>query len=233
MTAGSGNASPRTLFGHPALQQAYNAIVAGIFERESTDDLFNPYRDRTDGQDRDDAVIVRRANLRSYMGSYGKPPELFLLAEAPGPWGCRFSGVPITSEAQLLDSAFPLDGEQSSLADDPHTEYSAGIFWRLLAPFFPHFFVWNAVPLHPHRRGEPLTIRTPRTSETREFESLVADLVGILDPRGILAIGRKAEQTLVRLDIPCKYVRHPSQGGAKLFAEGVHEALREIGAFPV
>ena len=232
MTADTGIAALRTPFGHPALGEAWDAVAEGIFERESAPDLFNPYRDRVDGLDRDDAATIRRANLRSYMASYGAPPELFLLAEAPGPWGCRFSGVPITAEVQLVDSTFPLAGVQSSLVAEPHTEYSAGIFWRLLAPWFPHFFVWNCVPLHPHRPGEPLTIRTPRTTETREFESLVGDLVRILAPRRILAIGRKAEQTLPRLDLPCTYVRHPSQGGAKLFAEGVHAAITDIGIEP-
>ncbi len=222
-----------TGFSDRRLERAWEAIEAAVFDRPSSGDLFNPYRDRVDGMDREDAVEIRRANLRAYLAAYGRAPELFLLAEAPGPWGCRFSGVPITAEAQLLDSTFPLAGKRSSLAAEPHTEYSAAIFWRLLASSFPHFLVWNAVPLHPHRPGEPLTIRTPRTSEIREFESLVGTLVAILEPRRTVAVGRKAEQTLARLDVPCTYVRHPSQGGAKRFAEGVHAALRDIGIEPM
>lgn len=218
-----------TAFGHPGLERVWEAIAEAALERPSTADLFNPYRDRVNGLDRPDAVAVRRANLRAYLAAYPRPPAVFLLAEAPGPWGCRFSGVPITAEAQLLDPGFPLSGARSSVGEEPRSEYSAGIFWRILKPAFPHFLVWNAVPLHPHRAGEPLSIRTPRAGELQEFEPLVREIVSVMAPRRVLAVGRKAEQVLVRSEIPCTYVRHPSQGGAVLFAEGVRAALGEVG----
>lgn len=228
----SGRRAAETAFGHPRLERAWEAIAGAVLERPSTADLFNPYRDRVDGLDRPDAVAVRRANLRAYLAAYRRPPALFLLAEAPGPWGCRFSGVPITAEAQLLDPGFPLSGGRSSVGEEPRSEYSAGIFWRILEPAFPHFLVWNAVPLHPHRAGEPLSIRTPRAGELLEFQPLVRELVSMLAPRRVLAIGRKAELVLGRSEIPCIYVRHPSQGGAVLFAEGVRGALGEAGITP-
>jgi len=216
-------------FANRKLERAWGVIADSLFGRGSSEDLFNPYGDRVDGLDLGNAVEIRRANLATYLASYRESPSLFLLAEAPGPRGCRFSGVPITAEAQLLDPGFPIRGERSSAGGEPRTEYSAGIFWRLLAPVWPHFLVWNAVPLHPHRPGEPLSIRTPRTSEIREFEPLVRDLVRILEPSKVLAIGRKAEQSLQRSGIESTYVRHPSQGGATLFAAGVSAALREAG----
>ena len=67
-------------------------------------------------------------------------PPVFLLAEAPGPWGCRFSGVPLVSEAQLVDAAFPLNGEPRGRNETPYHEYGARIYWRVLQPFFPLFF---------------------------------------------------------------------------------------------
>jgi hypothetical protein len=225
----SGRRAAATAFGDPRLERAWEAIAEAVLGRPSTADLFNPYTDRVEGLDRPDAAAVRTANLRAYLAGYRRPPALFLLAEAPGPWGCRFSGVPITAEAQLLDPGFPLSGARSSVGGDPRSEYSAGIFWRILEPAFPHFLVWNAVPLHPHRPGQPLTIRTPRPGELREFEPLVRELVSVLAPGRVLAIGRKAEQVLGRSEIPCTYVRHPSQGGAVLFAEGVRAALSEAG----
>lgn len=218
-----------TPFRHADLECAWESIAGVVFPRKSSSDLFNPYADRVVGLDRTDAVDVRRDNLRRYLAAYRVPPPLFLLAEAPGPWGCRFSGVPITAEAQLLDADFPLDGRRTSSAGGPHSEYSAGIFWRILQPFFPHFIVWNSVPLHPHQPREPLSIRTPRVAELREFAPLASKLVSILRPEVVLAVGRKAERVLAEEGVPCTYVRHPSQGGATLFEEGVRAALTLIG----
>lgn len=214
------------------MDSAWELVERELFDVPSTDDLFNPYRDVHPDLDRPDAALIRRDNLAAYFASYEQRPDLFLLAEAPGPWGCRFSGVPVTSEAQLLDPSFPVGGRASGRQDEPHQEYSANIFWRLLRPWFPRFFVWNSVPLHPHRPGEPLSIRTPRTSELRRFEPLTAALIEAVAARRVLAVGRKAEATLARINVEATYVRHPSQGGAAEFAAGIREALADLGLAP-
>jgi hypothetical protein len=136
--------------------------------------------------------------------------------------------VPITSEEQLLDPAFPITGVQSSNRPQPHGEYSARIFWGLLQEHFPRFFVWNACPVHPYRPGKPLSIRSPRVRELRRFVPLTRQLVEIMQPSRVLAVGRKAEQVLGWAGTDCTYVRHPSQGGATLFAQGVREALAQL-----
>jgi len=201
-----------------------------IFSIPSSDGLFNLYRDFDDALDRPDAVAIRRANLRNYLARYTEAPRIFLLAEAPGPRGCRFSGVPFTSQAQLLDGSFPIAGRQSSLRDKPHSEYSGGIYWRVLKPFFPHFFTWNTVPFHPHKPGKPLSIRNPSQREVTLFTDVLAEVLRILQPDVCLAIGRKAEYALQRLDVPCTYVRHPSQGGAVLFESGIRQLLKVAAA---
>lgn len=200
-----------------------------VFSVPSTPTLFNPYRDHDDAYDRPGAVALRRANLRSYLDCYARRPPLLLVAEAPGPWGCRFSGVPLVSEAQLADPAFPIDGVPTSRAEPPHGEYSANIYWRVLRPYFPHFFTWNTVPLHPHRAEAPLTIRTPRVGEVKAFTGLLGALLEVLRPARVLAIGRKAETALGHLGAACTYVRHPSQGGARRFEAGVLDAVRAMG----
>ena len=200
-----------------------------LFTRPSTERLFNPYRDRRNAVDRPDAPAIRQANLRRYLAAYPAPPPLLLLAEAPGPWGCRFSGVPLVSEAQLLDPAFPLTGDASSTRETPHTEYSAGIYWRVLQPYFPHFFTWNSVPFHPHYDGKPLTIRTPTRREVRAWTDLLADVLALLQPQCLLAVGRTAEYALEQAGASGTYVRHPSQGGARRFEAGVLDALRALG----
>ena len=205
--------------------------IAGVFDQDmfdipSTDDLFNMYRDRvSNGRDVGRAPAIRRRNLLSYLRAYPGRPEALLMIEAPGPWGCRFSGVPITSEAQLLDPAFPITGERTSARAEPMTEYSANIFWRIL-----RFFIWNTVPFHPYHRERPDSIRGPRVAEIKQFVPMNLAVIDILKPRQIFAVGRKAERLLIQeLGLECTYVRHPSQGGASLFEAAMLAAFQSTG----
>ena len=199
-----------------------------LFPTASTDELFNPYRDRRDDLDVPDAPAHRRDNLRKYLACFDKTPRLFLLLEAPGPWGCRFSGVPVTSESQLTTPDFPIDGTATSRKDVPITEYSASIFWRVLRPHFPHFFVWNSLPLHPHDADDPLSIRTPRRSEVRAWHDLLRALLDTLDPDRTVGVGRKGERALDEVGADPTYVRHPSQGGANKFEAGMEAIVTEM-----
>lgn len=215
------------------LTDVWNLFDTHVFPAPTTEEAFNPYRGRNDELDVPEAPTIRRENLHAYLSAYDEAPPLFLLLEAPGPWGCRFSGVPITSEAQLTDPAFPINGRQTSREEKPHTEYSASIFWRVLQPYFPHFFVWNSLPLHPHDDGDPLTIRTPRRTEVREWQPLLTDLLDVLAPDRIVGVGRKAERALDEAGADPTYVRHPSQGGAKKFEAGMLDLADELGLEPV
>lgn len=203
-----------------------------LFERDlfgvpSGDRLFNPYRDHHPEHDAPDAPEVRRQNLRAALDAVAREgrPDVLVVAEAPGPWGCRFSGVPFTNERQLLDPTFPVDGRPSSqqfaATGDPVKEYSGTIYWDAMLPHWGQFWTWNAVPLHPHRPGEPLTIRTPGVREVRQWHGLLATTVDVLQPRAVVAVGRKAEGALAAVGAAPTYIRHPSQGGATLFREGM------------
>lgn len=214
------------------LQHLNQTIGNFLFDEPSSEELFNPYATANPEYDLADAAAIRRENLRLYVEERDRVPSLFVVAEAPGPWGCRFTGVPITSEEQLLDPSFPHGGRQSSNRDAPHKEYSANIYWRVLAPFTADLFTWNTVPFHPFKPGKPMTIRTPRVSEIKRFTPLLDDMVSILEPTRIAAIGRKAERALGLLGHEATYVRHPSQGGALLFEEGMRTIIREMGLEP-
>ena len=210
------------------LPHVWDLFSTHVFPTPSTDELFNPYRDRRNDLDVPDAPAHRRNNLRQYLQCFDEAPRLFLLLEAPGPWGCRFSGVPVTSESQLTDPDFPIDGTATSQKDVPITEYSASIFWRVLQPYFPHFFVWNSLPLHPHDADDPLSIRTPRRSEVREWHDLLRELINTLDPDRTIGVGRKGERALDEVGADPTYVRHPSQGGANKFEAGMETIVAEM-----
>ncbi|HLE56532.1 MAG TPA: uracil-DNA glycosylase, partial [Rhodothermia bacterium] len=148
-----------------SLPSLISLVRTEVFPAASSDRLFNFYLDKSPDLDLADGPEIRRRNLCAYLEAAPERPELLLLAEAPGPRGCRFSGVPFTSEAQLNSGFFPFEGRQSSAADVPWTEYSANIVWGLLRDHFERVLIWNTVPLHPHREGRPLSIRTPSASE--------------------------------------------------------------------
>lgn len=210
------------------LAAAWDLFEKHVFRAPSTDERFNPYRDRRDDLDVPNAPALRRKNLRHYVECFDAAPPFFLLLEAPGPWGCRFSGVPVTSESQLTDPAFPIDGTATSRKEEPISEYSASIYWRVLQPYFPRFFVWNSLPLHPHDPDDPLSIRTPRRSEVREWHDLLRALLDALDPVRTAGVGRKGERALDEVGAHPTYVRHPSQGGANKFEAGMNAIVNEM-----
>jgi hypothetical protein len=216
---------------HANVQRLWSLFEEELFSAHASERQFNPYAERHAELDCPNAPALRRANLHSYLDAYaGELPPLLLVAEAPGPWGCRFSGVPLTSEAQLAGAPFPLDGRPtSSTPDGPYREQSATIFWRVMQPTFPQFFVWNSVPLHPHEAGEPLSIRNPTRAEVRAWGSLLSKMRALLSPERTVAVGRKAERALGEIGAACTYVRHPSQGGARKFEDGMRAILSEMG----
>lgn len=206
-----------------------------LFEREvfsetgTPDRLVNPYATETE-HDAPGAAAIRRANLKAALEAVARAapaghPRVLVVPEAPGPWGCRFSGIPFTNERQLVDPDFPVDGRPSSRqfaeTGEPIKEYSGSIYWDAMLPHWGRFWTWNAVPFHPHKDGQPLTIRTPTVREIRRWHGVLRALVLILEPAAVVAVGRKAEGALQAIDADPVYVRHPSQGGATLFREGM------------
>ena len=76
-----------------------------------------------------------------------------------------------------------------------------------------HVLLWNVVPTHPHRPGEPSSNRRPRADEieaSRPFLELLAA------GRRVVPVGRIAEAALGMAGI-----RHPSHGGAQEFRAGL------------
>ncbi len=207
------------------LEDLWDLFERKLFSVPSNDGLFNPYNSEAAGLDRPGAAGIRRRNLRSYLSSFPERPTVLLVGEAPGPWGCRFSGIPFTGEAQLVGGTLPFAGQQSSLSPTPYQEMSGQIVWELMRPHHPGFLLSNSVPLHPHIPGKPLSIRTPKSSEVAAYLGLLQAVVEIVKPRLVVAIGRQAERALGMVGMPSVYVRHPSHGGAKAFREGVQKAL--------
>lgn len=194
--------------------------------------LFNPYFGLEPDLDQAEADRIRRENLQSYFASFSQLPRTLVVGEAPGWRGCRFSGIPFTSESQLLSDALPFRGERSSRLGKPQSEASATIFWKVMRPFYPQFLAWNCLPLHPFKPGLPASNRHASTGEIKRFDPILRTVIKKLEPEGILAVGKDAQMSLTRLSLDITPVRHPSHGGAKTFAAGVEEFFRKTGIHP-
>jgi len=205
------------------LSEIWALFEQRLFSIPSTPTLFNQYNSCDLRVDRPGGDAIRRGNLLNYLRSFTTIPSIVMVGEAPGWRGCRFSGVPFTSEAQLWDQSVPFQGRQSSLCSTPNREVTASIFWKQLWPNGrrpedgTRFFAWNCVPCHPHQDGSPLTNRTPSLKEIDAHADLLARILQLFSPEQVIAVGRSAQRALGRINVPAAYVRHPARGGAARF----------------
>lgn len=203
-------------------------LEAEIFSLPSTDGerpLFNFYRDTSPAIERPDAARVRRENLIRRIESFPRAPDYLVIAEAPGWRGARFSGVPLISEAILVDGALGFSGSPTCASNRPLSEASASIFWKLLRPMRERIFTWNCIPLHPHRPGAPLSNRSPSLKEIHTAVPQLLTLIDLLRPQQVIAVGRCAERALKFAGISAAEVRHPAHGGAAAFQAGIRAII--------
>lgn len=205
-----------------------NAFVAGLATLPPMEHCFNPYASGDDARD-----AVRRRNLRLYLGELAEArPDALLVGEAPGYNGCHWTGIPFTSERQLVRG---VDGHGlfgagkgyawTSGRPEGYTEPSGTILWGVVSELPRLPLVWNAFPLHPFKPGQPLSNRTPTPAELRERAGTLAELMRIFSLSTVVAVGRKAQQVLADLGVEATAVRHPANGGKAEFRAGLLERL--------
>lgn len=205
-----------------------DAFIADLAHAAVAADATNQY-----ASDGPAGNAIRRANLRRALEyAHDLEPKVLLVGEAPGYLGARRTGVPFTSERLLLAGVDPpgLFGVARGFTcatDDGRiaAEQTATIVWRELRALGVVAVGWNAYPFHPHRPGNPQSNRPPRAREVREGQVFLAQMRAFFPTSSVIAMGNTANRALTLLDIPHTKVRHPAQGGARLFAEGLRAAL--------
>jgi len=186
--------------------------------------LFNPWQDRCphDAAGNDPAHKLNR--LARHLDC---DPEFILAGEAPGYQGCRYSGIAFTSERLLGEGSIPripaLSGRLST-RKLPFSEPSATIVWKTLYQLGieERTILWNAMQLHPYRRDNLWSNRTPTPEEIRLGEPALRMLIEAFPAAKVVAVGKKSEALLLEMGIPIAgAVRHPANGGATKFAIGL------------
>jgi len=84
-------------------------------------------------------------------------------------------------------------------------------------------FLWNVFPLHPHETGDPFSNRSHKPHERAVGQELLEELIAMLRPRRLVAIGNDAAKTASRVAgaADVVQVRHPSYGGQRDFVRQV------------
>lgn len=195
--------------------------------------LFNPWRD----QSPDDVPLNGpEAKLGRLAAHLDCDPEFILCGEAPGYQGCRHSGIAFTSERLLLLGKIPRISPMSyrlTTRKLPYSEPSATIVWRALYELGieQRTILWNALQMHPHRPQNPDTNRTPTPAEIELGRPALRMLVEAFPQAKVVAVGKKAEGLLAAMGVSAAAtVRHPANGGATAFTEGIRTLVR--GAVP-
>lgn len=201
-------------------------------------DLFNPWwQNDPENDDYTNACEIRRHQLMFYLYERLGRVKFLLVGEALGYQGGHFSGIAMTSERMLLGlqkqkgilpehvftSMQPCRTSRREVREDGFNEPTATIVWsHLLASGLDsyEFAIWNALPWHPFDRQKGmLSNRTPKDHELAAGHTILNDLIDIMRPAKIVAVGEKAAAQLAIMNLPFAKVRHPANGGAVKFRE--------------
>lgn len=187
--------------------------------------VFNPYRDVCPIHDLPDAPVIRQRNLVQWIdAAMAQRADTVWVARDLGYRGGRRTGLPLTDEAHLTDAADLMGGITLSRATKGAAvaERTAAVIWKMLAGIGQPQVLWNIFPFHPHDPGNVLSNRRHTKKERDTTWPFLTDLLAMIKPRRIIAIGRDAADGLRDVDFPVEYVRHPSYGGQADFIDGIN-----------
>jgi uracil-DNA glycosylase len=173
---------------------------------------------------------IRRKNLIGYFEQMAKlKPEVIIIGEAPGYRGCGRVGMPFSSEKLILSHPFFENKKIFAIenGDAPITEASASIVWKTFDKLNFYPLMWATYPFHPHKPNAPLTNRAPRPEEVLLGKQFLREIMDIYNIKQVIAVGRVAEKSLAEMDIEAIPIRHPSHGGATMFAKGLSDFVKK------
>ena|SRR6266571_507228 len=185
------------------------------------------------------APLIRRQQLRAYLGDRLGKARFAVVGEALGYRGGHFTGIAMTSERMLLEGRTsvlsgmtPQRTSKRNKCPRGFTEPTATIVWSTLlrVGLASHEFVlWNAFPWHSfNARAGMLSNRTPTEVERYAGIPVLKTFLDLFRCNQTVALGRIAAAQLEELDVLAHYVRHPASGGARLFRQQIARILGRL-----
>lgn len=209
--------------------------------------VFNPWRDIDPVHDIGaESPVTRAEQLHRYLSERVGRAKIILCAEALGYEGGHFSGIAMTSERILLGhqvskGVLPTDvfsglARRTSQVTpktpaNGATEKTATVVWGALKKAgidSREVVLWNAFAPHPMKGPSAwLTNRKPTPAELRLGTPLLEQFLAMFPNAKTIAVGNVSEGVLGGLGVNIAgKVRHPANGGAAKFRQGVAELLR-------
>jgi len=187
--------------------------------------VFNPYSNKCDIHDLDDAPKLRSKILLAMLEAASDIEiDAIWIGRDLGYRGGRRTGLALTDDVHILEHAkrWGVTIERPTKGP-PVAERTAAVIWTVLSQIEAPVFLWNVFPLHPHEYGEPFSNRSHNIQEQKAGEELLAQLILLLNPKRLVAIGNDAAKTVNRLtpNLKIHKVRHPSYGGQTQFLKQI------------
>ena len=194
------------------------------------ENTFNPYSNRCEVHDIENAPDSRSKALQAMLEMATRQTIDYLwIGRDLGHRGGRRTGLAFTDDLHVRAHA-----ERWRLTIDRPTrgevvaEKTAALIWAVLSQVKMSVFLWNVFPLHPHEPGNPFSNRSHNSREREAGEAFLFQLIILLKPYRLIAIGNDAARSAHRL-YDRKHViqvRHPSYGGRKQFLEQMNELYK-------
>ncbi len=194
------------------------------------DNVFNPYSDRCDISDFVDAPKRRLKVLAALLeeASTNSIDSLWIGRDL-GYRGGRRTGLALTDDLHVSSHAerWGIMAKRAT-RDAVVAERTAAVIWSMLDRIDSRIFLWNVFPLHPHEPDAPFTNRAHNSKERRMGEDILTELIELLRPKRLIAIGNDAAAVGRRISkVDVIQVRHPSYGGQNDFIKQV-SAIYEL-----
>lgn len=187
----------------------------------SFEDTFNPYADRCPIHDKFDAPQRRgRALTGMLSAAITASVDSIWIGRDLGYRGGRRTGLALTDDIHMAAHAQRWGvALERPTKGQPVAERTAAVIWSVLDEINVPVFLWNVFPLHPHEPGDSFSNRAHNSRERAAGEEVLSELIRLLDPKRIVAIGNDAAKSATRIapDREIVRVRHPSYGGQNEF----------------